>query len=158
MEDFITKMEDRSMSVRNRKGDVIRGQGAELTELQDEFMSRVREEGIDKAPVIARDLNYTSYYRDRRNVGTAFHKELMKFVNEESSQIESAKGTNLSMLVQIRDTALATGDMKAAMEAIKVINDMQGHKAPTKVQNTKLDIKATIDLTAPQEDSEYLDI
>jgi hypothetical protein len=61
-------------------------------------------------------------------------------------------------LVQIRDTALATGDMKAAMEAIKVINDMQGHKAPTKVQNTKLDIKATIDLTAPQEDSEYLDI
>jgi hypothetical protein len=146
------------MSVRNNKGEVVRGQGSELTDLQNSFLEKIKEQGIDNAGKIARELNYTSYYRDRRNVGTAFHKELLKFVNTEVNQIESAKGTNLSLLVQIRDTALAAGDMKAAMEAIKVINDMQGHKAPTKVQNTKLDIKATIDLTAPQEDSDIIDI
>lgn len=146
------------MSVRNNKGEVVRGQGAELTDLQNSFLEKVKEQGMDSAGKIAREMNYTSYYRDRRNVGTAFHKELLKLVNDEVNQIESAKGTNLQLLVQIRDTALATGDMKAAMEAIKVINDMQGHKAPTKVQNTKLDIKATIDLTAPPEDSDIIDI
>ena len=49
--------------------------------------------------------------------------------------------------------------MKAAMEAIKIINDMQGYKAPTKVEQTKFDIKATIDLTAPVEENDgFLDI
>jgi len=48
--------------------------------------------------------------------------------------------------------------MKAAMEAIKIINDMQGYKAPTKVEQTKIDITATIDLTAPDEEQDYLDI
>ena len=78
--------------------------------------------------------------------------------NAEMKSIESAKGTNLSALIKIRDLALADGDMKAAMEAIKIINDMQGYKAPTKVQQTKLDIKATIDLTEPNEDSDFLDV
>ena len=73
--------------------------------------------------------------------------------------IEAAKGTNLSALIKIRDNAIAGGDMKAAMESIKIINDMQGYKAPTKVEQTKFDIKATIDLTAPvQENDGFLDI
>ena len=53
---------------------------------------------------------------------------------------------------------MADGDMKAAMDAIKIINDMQGYKAPVKVQQTKLDIKATIDLSEPIEEQDYLDI
>ena len=46
------------------------------------------------------------------------------------------------------------------MEAIKIINDMQGYKAPTKVQQTKIDVKATIDLTSKEEDEDidYIDI
>ena len=35
---------------------------------------------------------------------------------------------------------------------------MQGYKAPTKVQQTKFDIKATIDLTEPAEDQDMLDL
>ena len=78
--------------------------------------------------------------------------------NAEMKSIESAKGTNLSALIKIRDLALADGDMKAAMEAIKIINDMQGYKAPTKVHQTKFDIKATIDLTEPTEEQDFFDI
>jgi hypothetical protein len=48
--------------------------------------------------------------------------------------------------------------MKAAMEAIKIINDMQGYKAPTKVEQTKFDIKATIDLSEPSLDQDFLDL
>lgn len=145
-------------SKRNRKGDVVTGRGSELTTLQGEFLERVAEEGMEASAKIARDLNYTSYYRDRRNHGTAFHGELMSLANAEMKSIEAAKGTNLSALIKIRDLALGEGDMKAAMESIKIINDMQGYKAPTKVQQTKFDIKATIDLTEPNEDSDFLDI
>jgi len=143
---------------RNKKGDVVTGRGSELTTLQSEFLERVANEGMEASAKIARDLNYTSYYRDRRNQGTAFHKELMMLANQEMKSIEAAKGTNLSALIKIRDLALAEGDMKAAMESIKIINDMQGYKAPTKVQQTKVDITATIDLTAPPEEQDYLDI
>ena len=143
---------------RNRKGEVVTGRGSELTTLQSEFLERVAEEGMEASAKIARDLNYTSYYRDRRNQGTAFYKELMQMANSEMKSIESAKGTNLSALIKIRDLALVDGDMKAAMEAIKIINDMQGYKAPTKVQQTKFDIKATIDLTEPMDDQDMLDL
>lgn len=143
---------------RNKKGEVVSGRGSELTTLQSEFLERVADEGMEASAKIARDLGYTNYYRDRRNQGTAFYKELMQMANAEMKSIESAKGTNLSALIKIRDLALADGDMKAAMEAIKIINDMQGYKAPTKVQQTKLDIKATIDLTEPNEDSDFLDV
>ena len=142
---------------RNKKGDVVAGRGSELTTLQSDFLERVADEGMEASAKIARDLNYTSYYRDRRNQGTAFHKELMMLANQEMKSIEAAKGTNLSALIKIRDLALAEGDMKAAMESIKIINDMQGYKAPTKVQQTKLDIKATIDLSEPSEDNDWLD-
>ena len=113
---------------------------------------------MDASNKIAKELNYTNYYRDRRTSGTAFHKELMAIANSEMRSIEAAKGTNLSALIKIRDIALANDDMKAAMEAIKIINDMQGYKAPTKVEQTKIDITATIDLTAPEEEQDYLDI
>lgn len=146
------------MMGRNKKGEVVSGRGSELTTLQSEFLERVADEGMEASAKIARDLGYTNYYRDRRNQGTAFYKELMQMANAEMKSIESAKGTNLSALIKIRDLALADGDMKAAMEAIKIINDMQGYKAPTKVQQTKLDIKATIDLTEPNEDSDFLDV
>ena len=113
---------------------------------------------MDASSKIAKELGYTNYYRDRRTNGTAFHKELMAIANSEMRSIEAAKGTNLSALIKIRDIALANDDMKAAMEAIKIINDMQGYKAPTKVEQTKIDITATIDLTAPDEEQDYLDI
>lgn len=145
-------------SKRNSKGEVVSGRGSDLTDLQREFLEKVASQGMDASSKIARDLNYTSYYRDRRNHGTAFHRELMAMANAEMKSIEAAKGTNLSALIKIRDLALAEGDMKAAMESIKIINDMQGYKAPTKVQQTKLDIKATIDLSEPSQEEDYLDI
>ena len=147
--------------VRNNNGKIVRGQGAELTDLQSKFIDRVDEEAMEASSKIARELNYTSYYRDRRNAGTAFHRELMAIANAEMKSIEAAKGTNLTALIKIRDVALSNGDTKAAMEAIKIINDMQGYKAPTKVQQTKIDVKATIDLTAPNqedEDTDYIDV
>lgn len=141
---------------------IQRGRGAELTELQSEFLERLRDEGMEHSARIARELNYTSYYRDRQNQATAFYGELMKMVNSEMKSIESAKGTNLSALIKIRDMALVNGDSKAAMEAIKIINDMQGYKAPTKVQQTKIDVKATIDLTSSGDDDvddiDYIDV
>jgi len=145
-------------SKRNNKGEVVKGNGSSLTHLQSEFLQKVSEQGMDASAKIARELNYTSYYRDRRNHGTAFHRELMAMANAEMKSIEAAKGTNLSALIKIRDLALSEGDMKAAMDAIKIINDMQGYKAPTKVHQTKFDIKATIDLTEPSEDQDFLDI
>ncbi len=143
---------------RNNKGEVVSGRGSDLTDLQKEFLDRVASEGMDSSAKIARTLNYTSYYRDRRNQGTAFHRELMSIANAEMKSIDAAKGTNLGALIRIRDLALADGDMKAAMDAIKIINDMQGYKAPVKVQQTKLDIKATIDLSEPTEDNDYIDV
>lgn len=143
---------------RNKKGDVVSGRGSELTALQSEFLEGIRNNGMDASNRIAKELNYTNYYRDRRTSGTAFHKELMAIANSEMRSIEAAKGTNLSALIKIRDIAIANDDMKAAMEAIKIINDMQGYKAPTKVEQTKIDITATIDLTAPDEEQDYLDI
>jgi hypothetical protein len=143
---------------RNKKGDVVSGRGSELTTLQSEFLEGIRNNGMDASNRIAKELNYTNYYRDRRTSGTAFHKELMAIANSEMRSIEAAKWTNLSALIKIRDIALANDDMKAAMEAIKIINDMQGYKAPTKVEQTKIDITATIDLTAPDEEQDYLDI
>lgn len=145
-------------SQRNKKGEVVRGSGSSLTNLQSEFLEKVAEQGMEASAKIARELNYTSYYRDRRNQGTAFHRELMAMANAEMKSIEAAKGTNLAALIKIRDLALSEGDMKAAMDAIRIINDMQGYKAPTKVQQTKLDIKATIDLTEPKQEDDFFDI
>ena len=145
-------------SKRNKKGDIVKGRGSELTTLQSEFLERVVGEGMDASSKIAKELGYTNYYRDRRTVGTAFHKELMVIANAEMKSIEAAKGTNLSALIKIRDIALANDDMKSAMDAIRIINEMQGYKAPTKVEQTKIDITATIDLTAPEEEQDYLDI
>lgn len=145
-------------SQRNKKGDVVKGSGSSLTNLQSEFLEKVADQGMEASAKIARELNYTSYYRDRRNQGTAFHRELMAMANAEMKSIEAAKGTNLAALIKIRDLALSEGDTKAAMDAIRIINDMQGYKAPTKVQQTKLDIKATIDLTEPSEDQDFLDL
>ena len=87
--------------VRNNNGKIVRGQGAELTELQTQFIDRIAEEGMECSSKIARELNYTSYYRDRRTVGTAFHRELMAIANAEMKSIEAAKGTNLTALIKI---------------------------------------------------------
>jgi len=143
---------------RNKKGEVVQGNGSSLTTLQEEFLNRVSEEGLEASAKVAKELNYTSYYRDRRNQGTAFHRELMALANAEMKSIEAAKGTNLTALIKIRDLALSNDDFKGAMEAIKIINDMQGYKAPTKVHQTKFDIKATIDLTENIEEDDFLDI
>jgi hypothetical protein len=145
-------------SVRDKKGNIVRGSGSELTEKQQSFMDRVYEEGIENAGKIATDIGYTNYYRDRRTQGTAFYREIMKFVDLEAKSIEAAKGTNITKLIAIRDTAMVNGDMKTAMDAIKILNDMQGYKAPVKVEQTKLDITATIDLTKKPEEDNMLDI
>jgi hypothetical protein len=146
-------------SLRNKNGEVVRGKGAKLTELQKVFVERVANEGLENASKIAKDMGYTNYYRDRRKTGTAFYKEIMAIADSEGKTIEAAKGTNLNKLIWIRDTALANDDMKTAMEAIKIINSMQGYIAPTKVEQTKFDVKATIDLTAPkEEEDDFLDI
>ena len=147
------------MSVKkDNKGNITKGRGSELTDLQNAFLERLKNEGIESGGKIARDLGYTNYYRDRRTDGTAFHREMMKFVNQETKSVEAAKGTNLSKLISIRDMALANGDMKDAKDAIRIINDMQGYKAPTKVEQTKIDITATIDLTKQPEEDNLLDI
>ena len=82
----------------------------------------------------------------------------MNFVDLEAKSIEAAKGTNISKLIAIRDTAMVNGDMKTAMDAIKILNDMQWYKAPVKVEQTKLDITATIDLTKKPDEDNMLDI
>jgi len=147
-------------SIRNKDGIVVRGLGADLTPMQEEFLNRVREEGINNQGKIAKELNYTSYYRDKANYGTAFHLALREVVRLSEERIEVAKGSNLDLLVKMRDEAFLNGDTKTAMETIKIINDMQGYKAPVKVQQTKIDVKATIDLTKqPDEDEQtYIDV
>lgn len=148
------------MALRNQKGEVVAGRGAELTNLQEKFLERVREEGITSQGKIAKELNYTSYYRDKNNAGTAFYLALRDVVRLSEERIEVAKGSNLDLLVKMRDEAFINGDTKTALETIKIINDMQGYKAPVKVQQTKIDVKATIDLTKPQEEDEqlYIDV
>jgi hypothetical protein len=146
-------------SIRNKEGVVVRGMGAELTAMQEEFLNRIREEGINNQGKIAKELNYTSYYRDKSNYGTAFHLALRDVVRLSEERIEVAKGSNLDLLVKMRDEAFLNGDTKTALETIKIINDMQGYKAPVKVQQTKIDVKATIDLTKqPDEDEGFIDI
>ena len=147
-------------SIRNKDGIVIKGLGADLTPMQEEFLNRVREEGINNQGKIAKELNYTSYYRDKANYGTAFHLALRDVVRLSEERIEVAKGSNLDLLVKMRDEAFLNGDTKTALETIKIINDMQGYKAPVKVQQTKIDVKATIDLTKqPDEDEQtYIDV
>jgi len=144
-------------SVRDGNGNVVRGLGSELTSMQSEFIDKVMRHGFDEAAAIASEMKYTNYYRDRRTIGTAFYNELMKIVASEGMQIEAAKGSNIRALINIRDKALRAGDDKAAMEAIKILNDMQGYKAPVKVHQTKIDVKATIDLTASVEEDENID-
>ena len=145
--------------IRNEKGEAVRGRGADLTDLQNQFLELVREHGLQNQAKIAKELNYTSYYRDKNNYGTAFYRELRKVSDRTGEKVEVAKGMNLEVLMRIRDEALENGDTKTALEAIKIINDMQGYKAPTQVHQTKIDVKATIDLTAGVSDEqEYLDV
>ena len=145
--------------IRNEKGEAVRGRGADLTDLQNQFLELVREHGLQNQAKIAKELNYTSYYRDKNNYGTAFYRELRKGIDRTGEKVEVAKGMNLEVLMRIRDEALENGDTKTALEAIKIINDMQGYKAPTQVHQTKIDVKATIDLTAGVSDEqEYLDV
>ena len=146
-------------SIRNKEGVVVRGMGADLTAMQEEFLNRIREEGINNQGKIAKELNYMSYYRDKSNYGTAFHLALRDVVRLSEERIEVAKGSNLDLLVKMRDEAFSNGDTKTALETIKIINDMQGYKAPVKVHQTKIDVKATIDLTKQVNDDEmYLDV
>ena len=146
-------------SKRNRAGKVVSGRGAQLTDIQKEFLERVKVEGIHNQAKISKDLNYTSYYRDKANYGTAFHSELQRVVAQSAERVEAAKGANLDVLIKMRDEALIEGNPRVVLECIKIINEMQGYKAPTKVQQTKIDVKATIDLTKqPDEDDLYLDV
>ena len=55
---------------RNSFGKIVKGRGAELTDLQSEFLERIRDEGMDASSKVAKEMNYTNYYRDRRTSGT----------------------------------------------------------------------------------------
>ena len=48
------------MARRNKKGEVVKGRGSELTTLQSEFLERVADEGMENSSRIARDLNDTN--------------------------------------------------------------------------------------------------
>jgi len=144
---------------RAEDGTVVSGWGSELTELQGTFIERVKEEGLYSAARIAREMNYKSYYRDKANEGTAFHRALLDMSTASERKLEYTKGMNLDTLGHIRDAAFDAGDFKVAMDAIKIMNDMKGHKAPVKVHQTKIDVKATIDLTASIDDNDgYIDV
>ena len=67
-------------SVRDKNGNVVRGLGSELTDMQSEFIDKVKKYGFEEAAKIATEMKYTNYYRDRRTIGTAFYNELMKIV------------------------------------------------------------------------------
>lgn len=147
--------------VRNQYGDVIRGTGAQLTPLQEKFIQEVRKQGLSRASKVAKEIGYSNYYRDKNTIGTAFYHKLHNLASEVEADIAISKGMNLERLVEIRDRSLEGDDFKTAMEAIKIINDMAGHKAPIRVQKTKIDIKASIDLTRPVDEEEsprYIDI
>jgi hypothetical protein len=147
--------------VRDEYGNVIRGTGAALTPLQEKFIREVKKQGLSRASKVAKEIGYSNYYRDRNTIGTAFYHKLHSVANEIEADIAVSKGMNLERLVEIRDRALENDDFKTAMEAIKIINDMAGHKAPVKVQKTKIDIKASIDLTRPVDEEDgpkYIDI
>lgn len=137
---------------RSDDGTVVSGWGSGLTDLQTTFIERVRNEGLFSASRIAREMNYKSYYRDKANEGTAFHRALMDMSTASERKLEYTKGMNLDTLGHIRDSAFEAGDFKLAMDAIKIMNDMKGHKAPVQVHQTKIDVKATIDLTASMDD------
>lgn len=141
----------------NTKGQVTAGRGAELTDLQKEFLSEVKQRGFQEVKAIVKELNYTSYHRDKRNMATAFYRELHKLAASETYGLEAAKGMNINKLILIRDTAIEEGDYKTAMKAIEVINSMLGHNAPQKVTQTKIDVKATIDLTKPVVEDERIE-
>ena len=73
-------------SIRNREGEVVIGRGAELTPLQDKFLERVREEGITNQGKIAKELNYTSYYRDNRIDQSGFAVDKRRNHNNKQQQ------------------------------------------------------------------------
>ena len=133
------------------------GPGHKVTDLQQQFLDRVSEEGISRGNIIANELGYTNYYRDRKNQGTAFHKELMGLAKAEEKDIEKSKAKNLDALMVIRDLAIASGNNKDAIKAIEVMNKMQGYDAPIKQEKVNTNVEVVIDLTKPPE-QDMLDI
>ena len=145
---------------RNSEGVIVRGKGSKMTEKQELFMQELYVRGKEDIPNILRELNYTSFHRDKQNYGSALHQALLRYTNEYEQDVSVAKGENIRVLQEMRDNAIAEGNTRVALECIKIINDMQGYKAPTKVEQTKFDITATIDLTKKDESEDigFIDI
>ncbi len=121
----------------------------ELTEKQSVFMDRLRVEGFAAQGSIIKDLNYTSFYRDRKNSDSALSKALRAYQDEVIKDITNSKGGNLDVIAKIRDAAVTSGDYKSALSAAKLINDMQGHNAPKTQVKTNIKVETIIDLTKP---------
>ncbi len=121
----------------------------ELTDKQSAFMDRLRAEGFAAQGSIIKDLNYTSFYRDRKNGDSALSKALRAYQDEVIKDIANSKGGNLDVIAKIRDAAVTNGDYKSALSAAKLINDMQGHNAPKTQVKTNIKVETIIDLTKP---------
>ena len=121
----------------------------ELTTKQETFMTQLRERGFGAQGEIVRELNYTSFYRDRKNKDSALAIALKEYQAEIVHDLSNAKGGNLDVISKIRDLAFQDGDFKAALAAAKLINDMQGHNAPKNTVQTKIKIDTFVDLSKP---------
>jgi hypothetical protein len=121
----------------------------ELTEKQAHFMSELRERGFSAQNAIVKELNYTSFYRDRRNIDSGLSKALKEFQDEVIRDVANSKGGNLNVIARIRDFAVDEGDYKSALSAAKLINDMMGHNAPKTQISAKITVDTIVDLTKP---------
>ena len=112
-------------------------------------MSELRERGFSAQHSIIKELNYTSFYRDRKNPDSALSKALKEFQDEVIRDVANSKGGNLNVIARIRDDAFSGGDYKSALSAAKLINDMMGHNAPKTQISTKITVDTIVDLTKP---------
>ena len=110
-------------------------------------MVLLRERGLNNQGKIVKELGYTSFYRDRKNPNSPLSKALRDYQDELLHSLSVSKAGNLEVAITLRDNAMAENDIKNALAAVKLINDMQGHNAPAKKITTKINVDTVIDLT-----------
>ena len=127
----------------------------ELTKKQELFMKELRERGFGSQGAIIKELNYTSFYRDRKNKYSALSLALKEYQDDVIRDISNSKGGNLDVIAKIRDAAVANDDYKSALAAAKLINDMQGHNAPKTQVKTNIKVNTFVDLTKAAQYDEH---
>ena len=99
---------------RNAEGVIVKGNGSKLSKKQEAFMEELYLRGSDEIPAILKELNYTSFHRDKQNYGSALHQALLRYTNEYEKDVSVAKGQNIKVLQKMRDDALAEGNTRVA--------------------------------------------